>query len=79
MLNKGTTGTILITSWYDAVLDWGLNPRPPALEASTIPLGYRGGGLRAMYDVKQTTKRTHVLVLNNIKVEALQVRLDRCF
>ena len=30
--------------WYDAVLDWGLNPGPPALEASTIPLGYRGGG-----------------------------------
>ena len=25
-------------------LDWGLNPGPPALEASTIPLGYRGGG-----------------------------------
>ena len=26
-------------------LDWGLNPVPPALEASTIPLGYRGGGV----------------------------------
>ena len=26
------------------VLDWGLNRGPPALEASTIPLGYRGGG-----------------------------------
>ena len=26
------------------VLDWGLNSGPPALEASTIPLGYRGGG-----------------------------------
>ena len=26
--------------WYDAVLDWGLNQEPPALEASTIPLGY---------------------------------------
>ena len=25
------------------VLDWGLNPGPPALEASTLPLGYRGG------------------------------------
>ena len=24
------------------VLDCGLNPGPPALEASTIPLGYRG-------------------------------------
>ena len=22
----------------------GLNPGPPALETSTIPLGYRGGG-----------------------------------
>ena len=30
--------------WHDAVLDWGLNQGPPALEASTLPLGYRGGG-----------------------------------
>ena len=28
----------------EAVLDWGLDPGPPALEASTISLGYRGGG-----------------------------------
>ena len=34
----------LLYLWYDAVLDWGLNPGPPALEASTLPLGYRGGG-----------------------------------
>ena len=26
------------------VLDWRLNPGPPALKAGTIPLGYRGGG-----------------------------------
>ena len=44
MLNKGTTGTIFITS--DAVLDWGLNPGPPALDANTLPLGYRRGGAR---------------------------------
>ena len=31
--------------WYDAVLDWGLNLGPPALEANTLPLGYRGSGL----------------------------------
>ena len=30
--------------WYDAVLDWGLKPGHPAIEASTLPLGYRGGG-----------------------------------
>ena len=30
--------------WYDEVLDWGLNQGPPALAASTLPLGYRGGG-----------------------------------
>ena len=29
--------------WYDAVLDWGFNPGPPALDASNLPLGYRGG------------------------------------
>ena len=26
------------------VIDSGLNPGPPALVASTLPLGYRGGG-----------------------------------
>ena len=31
--------------WYDAVFDWGLNPGPPALEASTLPLGYRENGI----------------------------------
>ena len=31
--------------WYDAVLEWGLNPGPPALDASTLPLGYRGDGV----------------------------------
>ena len=29
---------------FYAVLDWGLNLGPPALEASSILLGYRGGG-----------------------------------
>ena len=31
--------------WYDAVLDWGLNPGPSALDASTLRLGYRGDGV----------------------------------
>ena len=35
---------ILLPLWYDAVLDWGLNPGPPTLDANTLPLGYRGGG-----------------------------------
>ena len=39
VLNKGTTGTIFITSLVWRVLVWGLNPGPPPLEASTIPLG----------------------------------------
>ena len=34
--------------FYNAVLDWGLNPGPPALEASTLPLGYRGGGIHVV-------------------------------
>ena len=42
VLNKGTSGTIFITSlvWRGPWLGIG----PPALEASPIPLGYRGGG-----------------------------------
>ena len=41
VVNKGTTGTIFITSlvWRGPWL--GIEP---TLEASTIPLGYRGGG-----------------------------------
>ena len=34
----------LLRLWYEAVIDWGLNPGPPALEASIISLVYRGGG-----------------------------------
>ena len=34
----------LLPLWYDSVLVVGLNPIPPSLEASTLPLGYRGGG-----------------------------------
>ena len=30
--------------FYNAVLDWGLDPGPPALAANTLPPGYRGGG-----------------------------------
>ena len=44
MLTRVLLVPFLYSLWYDAVLDWGLNPGPPALEASTLPLGYRGGG-----------------------------------
>ena len=37
------TFTIML-SYTHCFFDWGLNLGPPALEASTIPLGYRGGG-----------------------------------
>ena len=36
--------SFLLRLWYDAVLVEGFNPGPPALEASTLPLGYRGAG-----------------------------------
>mgnify|MGYP000473512666 CR=1 FL=1 len=35
---------LFLMFWYDAVLYRGLNPGPPALKASTLPLIYRGGG-----------------------------------
>ena len=38
----------LVNYWYHFYNFFGmtqsLNPGPPALEASTLPLGYRGGG-----------------------------------
>ena len=36
--------------WYDAVIVGGMNPGPPALQAITLPLGYRGGGDLKDYD-----------------------------
>ena len=33
VLNKGTTWYHFHNVWYDGVLDWGLNPGPPALDA----------------------------------------------
>ena len=38
-------GNYLVPFWYDAVLDLGLDPGSPALDASTIKLGYRGDGI----------------------------------
>ena len=56
VLNKGTTGTIFITSlvWL-GVHDCGLNPGPPALDASTLLLGYRWGGSTLTYNVIENT------------------------
>ena len=57
--------------WYDAVLDWGLNPRPPALEASTLPLGYRGGG-----PAVSETKNAH-LCRNKLNLKYCAIINDR--
>ena len=45
VLNKGTTGTIFITFLVWRCPWLGIEQGPPALEASTLPLGYRGGGV----------------------------------
>ena len=36
--------SVCLVIYVNAVLDLGLNPGPFALETSTLPLGYRGGG-----------------------------------
>ena len=43
VLNNSVTDSTNIA--FDMVLDWGLNPGPPGLQVSTLPLGYRGGGM----------------------------------
>ena len=55
--------------WYDAVLDWGLNPGPPALEASTIPLGYRGGGDK-LNDPRDILKRQSNIEFIRLRIES---------
>mgnify|MGYP007133296438 FL=1 len=34
-----------ICLWYETAPDWGLNPGPPSLEASTLSLGYQGADI----------------------------------
>ena len=48
VLNQGTTGTIFITSLVWSGPWQGIEPGPLALEASTIPQGYRGGGFETL-------------------------------
>ena len=55
----------LLSLWYDAVLDWGLNPGPPVLEASTLPLGYRGGGV---FETKINIKTVSFQKYHTLKV-----------
>ena len=43
VLSKGTSWYLFYKVFGMAVLVWGLTPGPPALDASTLPLGYRGG------------------------------------
>ena len=45
MLTRALLVPFLQRLWYDVVLDCGLNPVPPALEASTKPLGYIKQGI----------------------------------
>ena len=44
-----------------AVLDWGFNPGPPALKASTLPLGYRGG-------VEQYANTLHYITFHKFNI-----------
>ena len=64
MLNKGTTGTILITS---------LNPGPPALEAITIPLGYRGGGNASRWTYTHIETKTQCV--SEVKIPTVYIRM----
>ena len=44
---------------------WGLNPGPTALEASTIPLGYRGGGTQITV-LNRSIYISKYLCMNNV-------------
>ena len=44
-----------------------MNPGPPALDASTIPPGYRGGGPGVMKHDAHFTQLNRLLVLSNVQ------------
>ena len=44
---------------------WSLNPGPPALEASTLPLGYRVGSVYMHYETAYILKGT-IIVLSHL-------------
>ena len=46
-------------------LTGGLNPGPPALEASTLPLGYQGVGIFKVKFLKRAKEFKTVLVISN--------------
>ena len=57
------------------LVDWGLNPGPPALEASTIPLGYRGGGID-LSDFDKTVRHyvamfSTFMIFTSVSIESL--------
>ena len=56
VLNKGTTGTIFITSLVWRCPWLGIESGRPAREASTLPLCYRGGGI-SVYDFEGRISR----------------------
>ena len=60
VLNKATTGTNFITSLVWRVPWLGINPGPPAHDASTLPLGYRGGGIANMNVKNNWLKYLHL-------------------
>ena len=53
----------LLRLWYDAVLDWGLNPGPPTLEACTLPLGNRGGFYMILYNCVHLDHRLSSIII----------------
>ena len=59
-LTRALLVPFLYCLWYGAVLDCWLNLGPPALEASTLPLGYRGGGFdKSNSQIAKHKYRTH--------------------
>ena len=74
MLNKGTTGTIFVTS-----RSLGLEPVPLALEASTLPLGYQGG----CYNNKNNNNNIIVIIINIAVVvivcDTLTIIISECY
>ena len=68
LLNNWTAGTICVSPLVWRGLDCDLNPETPACEASTLPLGYRGGYCRWKQRTFWLGSNSHLAGIHRLRI-----------